>query len=75
MPVYTSDCKGVLFAHELVDTLLPFSGKVTIGEVVAVEALMGSAVGTAKTARGRRGKRPICTLLEARPIAALTELL
>ena len=28
-----------------------------------------------KTARGRRSKRPICTLLGARPVAALTELL
>ena len=34
--VYTSDCEGVLFTHELVGALLPFSGKVTIGEVVAV---------------------------------------
>ena len=44
-PVYTSDCEGVLFSHELVGALLPFSGKVAIGEMVAVEALMGSAVG------------------------------
>ena len=44
-PVYTSDCEGVLFPHELVGALLPFSGKVAIGEMVAVEALMGSDVG------------------------------
>ena len=44
-PVYTSDCESVLFPHELVGALLPFSGKVAIGEMVAVEALMGSAVG------------------------------
>ena len=44
-PVYTSECEGVLFSHELVGVLLPFSGKVAIGEMVAVEALMGSAVG------------------------------
>ena len=44
-PVYTSDCEGVLLSHEHVGVLLPFSGKVAIGEVVAVEALMGSAVG------------------------------
>ena len=43
-PVYTSDCEGVLFTHELVGTLLPFSCKVAIGEMVAVEALMGSTV-------------------------------
>ena len=44
-PVYTSDCEGVLFMHELVDALLPISGKVTIGEMVVVEALTGSTVG------------------------------
>ena len=44
-PVYTSDCEDVLLSHERVGVLLLFSGKVAIGEVVAVEALMGSAVG------------------------------
>ena len=44
-PVYTSDCEGVLLSPERVGVLLPFSDKVAIGEVVAVEALMGSAVG------------------------------
>ena len=44
-PVYTSDCDGVLLPHELAGALLPFSGKVAICEMVAVEALMGSAVG------------------------------
>ena len=44
-PVYTSDYEDVLFSHELVGALLTFSGKVAIGEMVAVEALMGSAVG------------------------------
>ena len=44
-PVYTSDCEGVLFTHELVGALLPFSGKAVIGEMVVVEGLTGSAVG------------------------------
>ena len=44
-PVHTSNCEGVLLSHELVGALLPFSGKVAIGEMVAVEALMGSTVG------------------------------
>ena len=35
----------MLFTHELVGALLPFSGKVTVGEMVAVGALMGSTVG------------------------------
>ena len=43
-PVYTSDCKGVLFTPELVGALLPFLGKVAIGGTVAVKALMSSAV-------------------------------
>ena len=43
-PVYMSDCKGVLFMHDLVGALLPFPGKVTIGEMVAVKALRGSTV-------------------------------
>ena len=30
--------------HELVGALLPFSGKVAIGEMVAFKALMGSTV-------------------------------
>ena len=41
---YTSDCQGMVFMHELVGALLPFSGKVTMGEMVAVKALMGSTV-------------------------------
>ena len=44
-PVYTSACQDMLFTHELVGALLPFSGKVTVGEMVAVGALMGSTVG------------------------------
>ena len=44
--VHTCDCEGVLFMHELVGALLPFSGKIAIGEMVAaVKALMDSAVG------------------------------
>ena len=35
----------MLLTHELVGTLLSFSGKVSIGEMVAVEALTGSAIG------------------------------
>ena len=43
-PAYTRDCEGVLFTYELVGALLPFSCKVVIGEVVAVETLMDSTV-------------------------------
>ena len=44
LPVHTDDCEGVLFTYELVGAMLPFSDKVVIGEVVAVEVLMGSTV-------------------------------
>ena len=43
-PVYTCDCEGVLFTHELVRALLPFLGTVAVGDMVAVEALMRSNV-------------------------------
>ena len=52
-PVYTSDCGSVLFTHEFVGALLPFSGNVTIGEMVAVEALMDPAVGTVEDGEGK----------------------
>ena len=38
--------------HELVGAMLPFSGKVTIGEMVAVKPLMGSTVGAIKDGEG-----------------------
>ena len=43
-PFYTSDCE-VLLMPELVGALLPLSGKVAIGGMVEVEALVASAVG------------------------------
>ena len=52
-PVYTSHCKGVLFPHELVCVLLPFSGKVAIGEWSRLKALMDSAVGAVDDGEGR----------------------
>ena len=38
--------------HELVGALLPFLGKVAIGEMVAVKALMGPTVGAIKDGEG-----------------------
>ena len=38
--------------HELVGALLPFSGKVAIGEVVTAKALMGSTVGAIENGEG-----------------------
>ena len=42
----------MLFTHELVGALLPFSGKVAIYEIVTVEALTGSAVGAVEDSEG-----------------------
>ena len=38
--------------HELVGAMLPFSGKVVIGEMMAVKALMGSTVGAIEDGEG-----------------------
>ena len=74
-PIYPSDGEGVLFSYKFVRTLLALAGKVAVGELVAIEVLMYLPYDRSKTVRGRRGRRPIWTLLGARPVAALTELL
>ena len=51
-PVYASNCEDVLFTHELVGALLPFSDEIAIDEMVAVKALVGSAVGAIKDGKG-----------------------
>ena len=38
--------------HELVGALLPFSARVTIGDMVAVKALMGSTAGEMEDSEG-----------------------
>ena len=52
-PVDAGDCEGVLFANELVGSLLSFTGEVAIGEMVAVKVLVGSAVGAVKDGEGK----------------------
>ena len=42
----------MLFADELVGPLLPFTSEVAIGEMVAVEALVSSAVGAVEDGEG-----------------------
>ena len=51
-PVDAGHCEGVLFANELVGSLLPFTGEVAIGEMVAVKALVGSGVGAVEDGEG-----------------------
>ena len=52
MPVNAGHCEGVLFANELVGPLLSFTSEVAIGEMVAVKALMSSAVGAVENDKG-----------------------
>ena len=74
--VYPSNGEGVLFSHKFAGPLLPLASEVAIGELVAVEVLMGITVRSIKDGEGGgRGRRPIWTSLGARPVAALTELL
>ena len=51
-PVDAGDCEGVLFANELVGSLLSFTGEIAIGGMVAVKALVGSAVGAVEDGEG-----------------------
>ena len=43
-PVNPSDGEGVLFSHKFVCSLLALAGKVAIGELVAVKALVHTAI-------------------------------
>ena len=51
-PVDAGHFESVLFANELVGSLLPFTGEVAIGEMVAVKALVGSGVGAVEYGEG-----------------------
>ena len=51
-PVDAGHCEGVLFANELVGSLFPFTGEVAMSEMVAVKALVGSAVRAVEDGEG-----------------------
>ena len=51
-PVYPSNGEGVLFSHTFVCALLTLASEVAIGELVAVEVLMGTTVRTIKDGEG-----------------------
>ena len=67
-PVYPSNGEGVLFSHKFVGALLTLASEVAIGELVAVEVLVGTTVRSIKDGEGRRGRRPMWTSLGARPV-------
>ena len=51
-PVYPSNGEGVLFSHKFVGPLLTLTSEVAIGELVAVEVLMGITVRSIKDGEG-----------------------
>ena len=74
-PVYPSNGEGVLFSHKFVGALLTLASEIAIGELIAVEVLMGTTVRSIKDGERKARERPMWTSLGARPVAALTELL
>ena len=52
-PIEPSDGEGVLFSHNLIGALLAFASKVAIGELIAVEALMDTAIRSFKDGEGK----------------------
>ena len=50
--VYPSNGEGVMFSHKFVGPLLTLASEVTIGELVAVEVLMGITVRSIKDDEG-----------------------
>ena len=51
--VDSGDAKCVLFAHELVGSLLTFPGEATVSELVALEALMSPFVRAIENCKGK----------------------
>ena len=51
-PVYLSNGEGMLFSHKFVGALLTLASEVAIGELVAVEVLMGTTLRSIKHGEG-----------------------
>ena len=52
-PVYPSNGEGVLFSYKFVGALFTLASEVAIGELVAVEVLMGTTVRSVKDGEGK----------------------
>ena len=52
-PVYPRNGEGVLFSHKFIGVLLAFASEVAIGELIAVEVLMGTTVRSIKDGEGK----------------------
>ena len=51
-PAYPRNGEGVLFSHQFLGALLTLASEVAIGELVAVEVLMGTTVRSIKDGEG-----------------------
>ena len=51
-PIDPSNSEGVLFAHNFIGALLSVAREVAIGELIAIEALMGTTVRSIKDGEG-----------------------
>ena len=75
-PIDPSNGEGVLFAHDFIGASLSVASEVAIGELVAIEALMGTTIRSFEDGEGKaRETSDVNFIGEARPVAALTELL
>ena len=52
-PVYPSNGEGVLFSNKFVGALLTLASEVAIGELIAVEVLMGTTVRSINDGEGK----------------------
>ena len=57
-PIDQSNDEGVLFAHNFIGALLSIASEVAIGELIAIEALMGSTVRSFKDGEGEAREAP-----------------
>ena len=67
--------EGVVWADNVVRAPLPFGGQVAIGQVVTGQTLVSHDTCVVETRQGRPWESVHVTLLDARPVAELTELL
>ena len=51
-PIHPSNGEGVLFSHNFIGAWLSVASVVTIGELIAIEALMGTTVRSIKDGEG-----------------------
>ena len=52
-PVYPSNDEGVLLSHKFVGALLTLASEIAIGEMIAIDALMGTTVRSVKDGKGK----------------------